>query len=73
MSIRKIHMIFFSQHDMILCRKFVQENHSKCKICKLSEVAKGSKTSTAPTNLENDIQNTSKHIAKYQEEDDILI
>lgn len=61
---------FCSQHDSILCLKCLQEHHSKCKICKLSEVAKGSKTSTALADLENEIQSTSQTFAEYQEKED---
>lgn len=61
---------FCSQHNSILCLKFLQEHHSKCKICKLSEAAKGSKTSTALADLENEIQSTSQTFAEYQEKED---
>ncbi|CAG2229517.1 unnamed protein product [Mytilus edulis] len=61
---------FCSQHDAILCLKCFQEHHSKCTICKLSEVAKGSKTSTALTDLENETQSTNQNIAEYHEEED---
>ncbi|CAC5383921.1 unnamed protein product [Mytilus coruscus] len=62
---------FCLQHDTILCLECVQENHSRCKISKLSKVAKGSKTSTALTDLENDIKSTSEHFGKYPQEEDI--
>ena len=61
---------FCSQHNSILCLKCLQEHHSKCKICKLSEAAKGSKTSTALADLENEIQSTSQTFAEYQEKED---
>ncbi|XP_052060797.1 uncharacterized protein LOC127701055 [Mytilus californianus] len=61
---------FCSQHDSILCLNCFQEHHSKCKISKLSEVAKGSKTSTALTDLENEIQSTSQNFAEYNEDED---
>lgn len=61
---------FCSQHDSILCLKCLQEHHSKCKICKLSDVAKGSKTSTALADLENEIQSTSQTFAEYHEKED---
>ncbi|XP_071176825.1 uncharacterized protein [Mytilus edulis] len=64
---------FCSQHDGILCLKCLQEHHSKCKISKLSEVAKGSKTSTALADLETEIESTSQNFAEYHKEEDNYI
>ncbi|VDI31205.1 Hypothetical predicted protein [Mytilus galloprovincialis] len=61
---------FCSQHDAILCLNCFKNSHNTCKISKLSEVAKGSKTSTALTDLENQIQSTKQNLAKYHEEED---
>ncbi|XP_063440932.1 uncharacterized protein LOC134721695 [Mytilus trossulus] len=61
---------FCSQHDSILCLKCFQDHHSNCKISKLSEVTKGSKTSTALADLENEIQSTSQNFDECQEKED---